>query len=124
MLKTEQMSEKRSNTKTLQDSSYDKDFGKCVLDTLFHGWYSIHFYKPDASIEQILARKLSILNRELLYLHDQLDVNTTNPPREGDSRTYLKKFNDANALEAQKKSLIDKLKTLNKQNRNQRPSTS
>lgn len=113
----------RSKQIKLRNTLFQVDFGKCVLDVLFSGWYSIHFYKPDATREEILAKRLSVLNKELLYLNEQLDEKSTSPPRDDDFRSYWDKIKDASELKKRKDILIEKLKEIRKNKRNQKPST-
>ncbi len=116
------MGKHRSKQNKLRNPLFQADFGKYVIKALFPGWHSFHFYKPDATQEEILTRRLSVLNKELLYLDDQLDEKSTSPPREDDNRTYWEKIRDASDLTKRKCVLIEKLKEIRRNKRNQKPS--
>jgi hypothetical protein len=66
------MGRHRSKQNKLRNPLLQADFGKYALDALFPGWYSIRFYKPDATREEILKKRLLVLNKELLYLMNSL----------------------------------------------------
>ena len=117
------MGKYRSKQNKLRNPLFQADFGKYALDALFPGWYSIRFYKPDATREEILKKRLLVLKKELLYLNEQLNENSTSPPREDDFRSYSDKIKDASELEKRKDVLIEKLKEIKKNKRNQKPST-
>jgi hypothetical protein len=117
------MGRDRSKQNKLRNPLFQADFGKYALDTLFPNWHSIRFYKPDATREEILENRLSVLKKELLYLNEQLDEKSTSPPRTDDYRSYSEKIRDALDLTERKYVLIEKLREIRKNKRNQKPST-
>lgn len=113
----------RNSNKHLRDPLYDKDFGKCVLDSLFHGWYKIRYYHLEATLKERLSRKLAAINKEILYLHDQTDERSIKPPRPNDKRKYWEKVRDASELEKKKQQIITQLRDINRDERKRRPNT-
>ena len=84
------MGKYRSKQNKLRNPLFQADFGKYALDALFPGWYSIRFYKPDATREEILKKRLQVLklkdnknnnryhlNQRRLILHDTIQKVTS-----------------------------------------------
>ncbi len=108
------MGNARNLKKALLNPAFSKDFGKCVLEALFKGWYKICYYHGDLTLKQRLSRKLSAINKEILYLEDQLSDKSTSLPRSGDYRKYWEKMRDIHELKERKQAIIMQLRDINR----------